>query len=122
MEIDLLDTIADSREDLVRNGVEDIRKDGSWQVLAEDFYLVALVAVDASDVNHGDIHADIANIGSLLTINQAVAGTTAEVAVQTIGIADRNGGNHTVTCQYATARIAHRFVLGDMAQLKDGGL
>ncbi len=42
----------------VRNCIECIGEDGYREMVAEDFYAVALFAVDVRNVNHTNIHTD----------------------------------------------------------------
>ena len=123
LEVDFLDAGADAGEDFVGNGVEDIGEDGDGQVVAKDLDHVALVDIrNVGDVYHGDIHTDVAHVRSLTAIDETVAGTTTQMAVQAVGIADGDGGNQTVARQYTLAAVAYGFVLGHTAQLKDSGL
>ena len=63
-------------------------------MLAEDFDGVALVDVgDIGDIDHGDIHTDIAHIGRTAAMDQAIACTTPQMAVESVGIADGDGGD-----------------------------
>ena len=76
-------------------------------MLAKDFDGIALVNIgDVRHVNHRHIHTDIAHVGCLLTIDQTVAGATPQVAVQTVGIANWNGGNQAVARQNAAGVVA----------------
>ena len=68
LEIDTLDAIADTREDLVRDGVESIAQNGNRQVFAKDLYLISLMTWDIGDIDHGHVHTDIAYIFGFLTI------------------------------------------------------
>ena len=91
-------------------------------MLAENLDAVALLTRNVCDINHGDIHTDIADIRCFLTINKTIAGATSQMARESIGIANRNGSNHGIAFQHALATIAHRFFLGHMAQLQNSGL
>ena len=123
LEIDLLDAIRDAGEDFVGNRLENIGKDRGGQMLTEDLYRIALMDIrNICHINHRHIHADITYVGCLLTIYQTIAGTTTEVAVQTVGITDRDGSDDAVASQNTFAAVAYRFVLGDVAQLENGGL
>ena len=86
-----LDTVADASEHLVRDGAKGITEHRDGQVVAKDFYLVTLLAVDVGHVNHADIHTDVAHIVGLLSIDEAVAAPIAEMAIESVGIANRNG-------------------------------
>ena len=112
LEIDLFNTGGDAGEHFVGNGLEHVAQNRGRQMLAKDFDRVALMDVgNVSHVNHRYIHADITHIGCLLAINQAVASTTTQMAVQAVGIANRDGGNQTVARKDALAAVAHRFVV-----------
>ena len=96
--IDAFDAGGDGGEDFVGDGADGVGEDGGGEVGAEDDGLVALAAVDVGDVDHADVHADIAHIRRLLTIHQAVAIAAAEMTVEAVGITDGNGGNSAVAC------------------------
>ena len=93
LEINSFYAIAYAREHLVRDGLEHIAQYGNGQVLAKDLYLVALLTRDIGDINKGYVHTDISYVLGLLTIDEAIAVTIAKVAIQTIGIANRYGGD-----------------------------
>ena len=84
--------------------------------------MVALLAVDARHIKHADIHADVAHIVGFLTIHQAVATPIAEVAIESVGITDRNGSDAAVTVEDGTARIADAVSLRHITNLQDGSL
>lgn len=65
-------TGTDGGENFVGDGAELVGEDGDGEVVSEDFYAVALLTVDISDVYHGDIHADVAYVLRLLPIDEAV--------------------------------------------------
>ena len=117
MEIDTFDTVGDSREDFVGDGVDDVAEDGDGQVFAKDLHLITLLTRDVGDIDHRYIHTDIAHILSFLTMHQAVAMTIAKVTVQTVGIADRNGGNDGVALDFAFTTVAHGVSCWNMAKL-----
>jgi hypothetical protein len=122
LEIDALDAIADTREYLVRDGVEGIAQNGNRQVLAKNLYLISLMTWDIGDIDHGHVHTDIAYIFGFLTIYQTIAMTIAKVTVQTISIADRNSGNHTIALYLTFTAVAYCLTSWHMAHLKNGGL
>ena len=92
MIVNSLHSAADGGQYLVRNGVKNIAQRLNRQVLAEDFYGIAFLAVDVGYIYHGYIHADVAHVLSLLTIDQTVGMAIAQMTVQAVGISDRNGG------------------------------
>ena len=94
LEINAFYAVADAGEDLVGDGIEHIAENSYGQVLAEDLYLVALLTGDVGNIDEGYVHTDITNVFGFLTVDEAVAVAIAQVTVQTIGIANRNGGNH----------------------------
>ena len=59
------------------------------QVLAENLYSIALVAINVGDIDHTYIHADVAYIWRFLAVYDAVASAIAELTVQTVGISYR---------------------------------
>ena len=81
LEVNSLHTVADSRQNLVRDGVEGIAEDGDGEVVAEDFDTVAFLTIDASDVNHRNVHTDVTNVRCLLTIHQTIAVAVTQMAV-----------------------------------------
>ena len=122
LEIHALDTVGDTCEHLVGDGAEGVAEYGDGQVLAEDLHLITLGAGDIRHVDHRHIHTDITHVLGLLTIHQTIAVTVAEMAVQTVGIADGDGSDHTVALDLALTAVAHRLTSRHMAHLKDGGL
>jgi len=121
LEIDAFDAGGDAGEDFVGDGVEPLGQPGDGKVGAEDLDAVALDAVgDVSDVDHGDVHADIADIGGRLAVYETVATTVAEVAVEAVGIADGDGGDARRTVEDAPPAVAHRLGRCDIVNLKDG--
>ena len=90
-------------------------------MLTEDLYLITLLTGDVGDIDHRHIHTDITHILGLLTMYQTVAMTVAKMTVQSVGIADRNGGNHRVAFDLALAAVAYGVASRDVAELKDGG-
>ena len=84
----------DGGVDLVRDGLEDLGLVyGGWLV-SEDGY-------DVSDfdifyrgyVYHAHIHADVADGRNEFAVNAELGGSSAEVAVDAVCIAERKGGN-----------------------------
>ena len=112
LKVNTLDALADGGEDLVGDGVEAVAQLGDGQVLAEDFDGVALAAVDVGDVDHADVHADIAHVGRPLAVDEAVGVAATQVAVEAVGIADGDGGDAAgpVEAVGATSRICRMVV------------
>lgn len=81
LKVNALYAVTDACEHFVRNSVEHIREHRYGQMVAKYLYAVALMAVDASYVNHGHIHTYIAHVGSALPVHQAVAVAVAQSAV-----------------------------------------
>ena len=122
LEVDFFDAIRDAGEDFVGNRLENVAQDRIGQMFTEDLYRITLMDIrNVCHVNHRHIHADITYVWCLLSIYQTIAGTTTEVAVQAIGITDRDSSDDAVASQNTFAAVAHRFVLGDVAQLENGG-
>ena len=90
-------------------------------MLTENLYLIALLTGNVGDIDHRYVHADITHVLSLLTMYQTVAMTVAKMTVKTVGIADRNSGNHRVALDLALAAVAYGVACRDMAELEDGG-
>ena len=122
LEINAFYAVADAGEDLVGDGVEDIAENGNGQVLTKDLYLVALNTWDVGDINQSYVHTDITYVLGLLTVDEAVAVAIAQVKVQTIGIANRNGSDDRITSQLALATVTNGIGLRHLAHLQDGGL
>ena len=91
-------------------------------MFAEDFYGVAFLAVDVGYIYHGYIHADVAHVLCLLTVDQTVGMAIAQMTVQAVGITDRNGGDDTVSVEDGLAAVAHAIPSLDVMHLQDGGL
>ena len=70
-------TCANRGKHFVGDGVEYVWENRYGQVIAKDFYLVALFAWNVGDINHANIHANVANVGCFVSINQTVASTIA---------------------------------------------
>ena len=121
MKVDALDAVADRGQDFVGDGVEQACQLCGREVVAEDFDRVAFAAVRVRHVNHADVHADVADIVRALTVHQTVAAAVAEVSVQAVSIANRNGGDARVTLQNSAAGVAHAVPFRALADLKDGG-
>lgn len=119
--IDLLYAAADGSENLVRNGVEGVGEDCYREVCAEDFYAVAFLAVDVGNIYHRYVHADIANVWRFLAVYETVAVATTEVAVESVGITDRNGCYARVSFQNAALAVANGVFLADITDLENCG-
>ena len=108
--IDSLYTVADASKHLIRYCVDSIRQHCNWQFLAKENNLIALFAVDISNVNHRNIHADIAHILGFLAVDKAIAVAVAEMSVQSIGITYRNSSNTRVACQSSAAAVSYGLI------------
>ena len=122
MEIYFFDTTTDGCQHLIRNGLQYLTEHIGRQVLAKNFHAVALLTGNISNINHGDIHTNIAHIGSLLTIDKTIACSTSKMTGESISIADRNSSYHGITLQDTLAAITHRLILGHLSELQNGGL
>ena len=120
--VNSLHSAADGGQYLVRNGVKNIAQRLNRQVFAEDFYGVAFLAVDVGYIYHGYIHADVAHILCLLSVDQTVGMAIAQMTVQAVGITDRNGGDDAVSVEDGLATVAHAIPSLDVVHLQDGGL
>ena len=117
-----LHTVADGGQHLIRNGIEDVAERLNREMLTENLYGITLLTVDARNINHRHIHADVAHILRLLTIHQTISMAIAQVTVQAIGITDRDGCDDTVLIQDGLARIAHALTCLDVVHLENSGL
>ena len=115
MEINFFNSIAYPREHLIGYCVEYIAQYCYRQMLAEDLYRIAFLAVDVSDVNHCHIHADIAHGWRFLASDETIGVASSEVSVEAVGISYRYGGDDAVACEYALAAISHGFLFRHMA-------
>ena len=122
MIVNFLDTRADGSQNFVWNCLQGITQHGDGQMVAKDFHHVTFLTGNARNVYHCHIHTDIANVRSPLTIDKAIAGTTPQMTIQSVGIANRDGSDDGVTRQDSLATIAYGLFLRHMAQLEDGGL
>ena len=93
MEVDPLDTVGNAGQHFVGDGVELVGKHGDGQVLAKDFYGIALLAGDAGDVDHSDVHADVSHVVGLLAVDEAESAAVAQMSVESVGIAYGDGGD-----------------------------
>ena len=75
LEIDALDAVGNTCEDLVWDGIQGIAEDGDRQVLTKDFHLIALHTGNIRHVDHRHIHADVTHVLRLLTVHQTIAVT-----------------------------------------------
>ncbi len=117
MNINSLNSVADACQHLVWNGAKGIAEHSDRQVVAKDFHLVTLLAVDVGHVNHADIHADVTHIVGFLPIHQTIAATIAEMTIEAVGIANRNGSNAAVTFQDGATRITNAVPLRHITNL-----
>ena len=122
LEIHPLHTVADAREHLVRNGLHHVREHRYGQVVAEYLHGVALLAVNVGHVDHRHVHADVAHVGCLLAVYEAVTPPAAETAVESVGVADRYRPDKTVARKYPLAAVAHGFVFRHGVNLQYRGL
>lgn len=122
LDVDALNTGTDAGENLVRDGAEGIGEDGDGEVVAEDFRHVALFAVNISDVYHADIHTDIAYVFCFLAVDETVAVAVAEMTVETIGIAYRDGCYAAVASEGGAATVTYGVTCRYVANLEYGGL
>ena len=120
--IDSLYAVADASKHLIRYCVDSIRQHCNWQFLAKENNLIALFAVDISNVNHRNIHADIAHILGFLAVDKAIAVAVAEMSVQSIGITYRNSSNTRVACQSSAAAVSYGLIGGNIMNLQDCSL
>ena len=121
MEVDSFDAVGNAGQHFVGNGLELVGEDSDGQVLAEDFYGVALLAGDAGDIDHSDVHADVSYVVGLLSVDETVSAAVAQVTVESVGIAYGDGCDERVATEYGAARIADALASCHMAQLEDGG-
>ena len=91
-------------------------------MLSKDLHLVTFNARNIRHVDHRHIHTDVTYILRLLTFHQTIAVPIAQMTVQSVGIANGDGGNHRIALNLAFPAVADRLTLGHMAQLQDGGL
>ena len=122
LEINALHAVAYTRQHLVRDCFEYIGKHRNGQVVAEDFDRIALLTVYSRNVNHCHIHADIAHIISRFTVYETIAVAVSQMTVQSVGVADRYRGYHTVAFYLSLARISHRVARRNVTQLQYGSL
>ena len=122
MEIYFFNTIAHSCKHFIGYCVESVAENGDWQMFAENLYRIALGTRYSCHVYHCHVHADIAHIRCLLAVDEAVAATSAEMAVKAVGIAYRDGGNETVALQHSLAAVAHGLLFRHLSKLENGGL
>lgn len=107
LEVNPLHAVAYGGEYFVWNGVDGVGECRDGEVLAEDLHAVALVTLEACDVNHCHIHTYITDVVGLLTVDETVAVTVAEVTVETVGVADRYGTDDAVVLKDGLTTVAY---------------
>ena len=117
--VNSLHAVADARKHLIRYGVDGIGERSHRQFFAEDDNLIALCAVDVRNVNHSYVHADIAHVLSLLAVYETETVTVAEMAVQSVGVADRYRSDARVARELAASAVAHCLVCWHIVYLKN---
>ena len=90
--------------------------------LAEDCDHIALLGVNAREVYHADVHADVAYDRHELAVDHDAVRAVAEVAVQSIGISDRYCADDAILGQFAVAAVADCLGSWHLAYLQDDGL
>ena len=90
-------------------------------MVAENFNAVAFFAGYSGYVNHCYVHTNVANVRSFLPINQTVGVAIAQMAVQSVGITNGDGGDETVALEAFAATVTHGLAGPDAAQLENGG-
>ncbi len=84
--VNALDALADAGEHLIGYRIEPMCKLGYGERGAEDFYTVAFVAIDISDIDHAHVHADISDIRCSLTAYETIPPAEAEATAEPISI------------------------------------
>ena len=79
------------------------------------------MAVYVGDVNHADVHADVAYVGGGVAIDETVGPTSSEVAVPTVGVAYGDCCDAAGACELAAAAVADGLGGGDFVYLEYGG-
>ena len=77
-----LHTCRNTCKHFVGNCPEHIGKDGYRKMISENLNAVAFFAINVSNINHTNIHTDIAHIRSTLSVHQAIGVSIAQVTVQ----------------------------------------
>ena len=121
LEIDPFHPIANSSEDFVWDGAERVGQDGDGKVVTEYFHGVTLLAVDASDIDHGHVHADVSHIRGFLSIYEAVALTPSQSPVEAVGISDGNSSDDAVFSKDSFPAVTHSLLFWHVPHLQDGG-
>ena len=80
------------------------------------------MAGDVGDVYHAHIHADVAHVAGLLSVDDAVSVPVAQSAVESVGIANGDGGDARGAHQLSSTAVAHGFRFGHVVYLQYGGL
>lgn len=89
LEINPFHTGADAGENFVWDCSQKIAQHGYRKVLSEDFHRISFLAVNVCNVNHTDIHTDIAHVRCFLSVYQTISVSATQFAVQSVGITDR---------------------------------
>ena len=118
LKIDTLYPIGHAGQDFVRDGAECLSQYRHRQIISKDDSLVPFLAINIRHINHAYIHADIANIGRLLPVHQAISVPVAQMPVQPVGISDRDSGNPRVAVQDSFPAITYSLIRRNIMYLQ----
>ena len=120
--IDALYAIANARQYLVRYRFEGITQDRDGQMWAKNFHTIALLAGNVGDVDHTNVHTNIAYVIGLAPIDQAVGMPITQMAIQSVGIPDRDSSDAGITLEEALPTIADGLAGLHIADLENAKL
>lgn len=121
LEINALYSLTHGSKHFVGNGSEHITQHRYGQVVAENLYRITLFAINVGHVYHTHIHTNITDVRSFLPVNQTIAMAAAQMTVEPVSIANRNGCNTAFARQMTTTTVAHRIFRTYFVNLKYSG-
>ena len=75
--------------------------------------------MDVGDVDHARVHADVADNRAALSIDQDLPASVAEVAIQSVGVSDRDDSDPGITFHITHTAITDRIPCGYVLYLQD---
>jgi len=112
-----LDSGRDAGEYFVGDGADGIAQYSDWEVIAKDEGMVSRFAFYVGDIDHADVHADVAYVFGPLAVDEAVAVAVAQTAVESVGISDWYGCDARRTVEDGAAAVADGVACGHVADL-----
>lgn len=109
-------------EDFVWDGAESFGNVCYGEMRSENFDAVAYATLSVGNIDHHDVHADIANGGALLPSYKYVEFSTPEMAVDAISVANRNGGDTRGAVKQSASTITNGCASRPLFNRNDGSV